>query len=138
MTNLKFFEGMSPEQTTEKIEEERRKNRAEDMKRLVKGIVEDYYLWDMRCWYKYKDEKEVREWIRKGCKPNNCGHAVYCMNELMNKHGYTIEQIIELIMRNPNKEYGKRIVPCFRHADICPRYLESDGNYSECECYKCE
>ena len=138
MATLKLFEGMSPEQTMKKIEEERRKNKMEEVKRLIKGIVEDYYLWDMRCWFKYKDDREIREWIENGCKPNNCGHVVYCINELMNKHNFTVEQIIELIMRNPHKEYENRIVPCFKYPDICPRYQRCDGDYSRCECYKCE
>lgn len=137
MTNLKFFEEISPERTIKKIEEEKRKRMREEIDRLKNDIVQDEYLWDMRCWFKYKDEKEIREWIENGCNPNNCGHVVYCINELMNKHNFTVEQIIELIMRNPHKEYEKRIVPCFRHPDICLRYLEH-GNYSECECYKCE
>jgi len=76
----------------------------------------------MRCWYNYKDEKEVREWIKNECESKNCGHVVYCINELMKKHGFTVEQIIELVMKNPYKEYEKRIVPCFKHPNICPRY----------------
>jgi hypothetical protein len=138
MKNLKFFAGKSQEQVHREIEKERRERASEEIKRLENGIVDDGYLWDMRCWYNYKDEKEIREWIESRCESNNCGHVVYCINELMKKHNFTVEQIIELIMRNPHREYENRIVPCFRHPDICPRYLEHKGNYSECECYKCE
>lgn len=138
METLKFFAGKSQEKVHGDIEKKRRERISKEIKRLESGIVEERYLWDMRCWFKYKDEKEIREWIKNGCELNNCGHVVYCINELMKKHGFTIEQIIELIMRNPYKEYAERLVPCFKYPDICPRYLEHDGNYSECECYKCE
>ena len=138
METLNFFAGKSQEQVHREIEKERRERISKEIKRLENGIVEHGYLWDMRGWYNYKDEKEIREWIENGCEPNNCGHVVYCINELMNKHGFDIEQIIELLMRNPHKEYGERIVPCFKYPDICPRLQKSDGDYSRCECYKCE
>jgi len=138
MTTLKFFEGKSPEQAKRGIEEEKRDRIREEINRLKNGIVQDGYLWDMRCWFKCKDENEIREWIKNGCEPNNYGHVVYCINELMNKHGFTVEQIIELVIKNPHKEYERRIVPCFRYPDICPRYQRCDGDYSRCECEKCE
>ena len=138
MTTLKFFEGKSPEQAKGEMEVKKRERISEEINRLKNDIVQDGYLWDMRCWYKYKDEKEIREWIKNGCEPNNCGYVVYCIDELVNKHGFTVEQIIRLIMKNPYKEYESRIVPCFKHPDVCPRYLEHNGNYSECECDKCE
>ena len=133
MTTLKFFEGKSPEQAKGEMEVKKRERISEEINRLKNDIVQDGHLWDMRCWYKYKDEKGIRKWIKNGCEPNNCGNVVYCINELVNKHGFTVEQIIRLIMKNPHKEYERRIVPCFKHPDVCTRYLEHNGNYSECE-----
>ena len=86
------------------------------------------YLWDMRCWDKYKDEKEVYEWIKKDFQPNNCGHAVWCARLLLKGHKTDIKKVVQAIMENPHKKYKNRIVKCFDNPNRCPKF-KKQGHY---------
>ncbi len=97
-----------------------------------KKIKSDYNIWDMRAWKEYKNKQEVREWVRNGCEPNNCGHVAYCIEKLL-RMKVPEEVIIEAIMANPHKTFSRRIVPCFFDPTECPRYRKF-GNYSDCNC----
>jgi len=102
---------------------------------LRNKVISEEYLWDMRCWDKYKDPEEIKQWIRNNFQPNNAGHAVYCLRELMKKFSYTIEDIIRLVLQNYHKCYENRLVKCFQNPDSCPRLREYNGNYSACHRY---
>jgi hypothetical protein len=87
----------------------------------------------MRCWERFHDPEEIRAWIRNKCQPNNSGHAVYCIRELMEKHNFSEDQIVGLVMQNNNVQFAGRLVKCFRNGSNCPVFREK-GNYSDCNC----
>lgn len=120
---------------SEKLELEAKANKNSEMEKMKNSIKSDKCLWDMRCWDKYKDEKEVLEWIdKKDCK--NSGYVRFCIKELL-KYGVSKEEIKELIMSNPYIQYKKRLVKCWNNPLSCPRYVKA-GNYADCGCEECE
>ena len=123
-----------------KIEEEKiveasgkKVDEIEKMKQTLKG---ELYLWDMRCWEKYKDESEVLEWIEKRDESKNCGHARHCINSLLDA-GVSKEEIKDLIMSNPFIQYKHRVVKCWNNPLSCPKY-DKAGNYSDAGCEDCK
>ena len=108
----------------------------EQINSLKSSIIKELYLWDMRCWDKYKDKEEILKWLDNGCSPNNCGHTEYCINRLL-KNGISKEEIISLMMKNDNIQYKNRLVKCFDNAELCPKFMASK-NFSECNCNECE
>ena len=112
---------------------------AEQIEKLKSAIRSDPYLWDMRCWNNYKDVDEIKTWIENDCEPNNCGHVVYCVQTLMEQYKVPLDEVIQLILENPHKQYRKRLVPCFKRPADCIRLAEASGDYSICHphCLKC-
>ena len=130
MVNLINFKGKNGEQVKEEIIKEEEIINAKELEKMKTEIKTELYLWDMRCWDKYKDRTEVEKWIENGCEPNNCGHAVYCINELL-KNGVSKEEIIELIMSNPYIQFKKRLAKCFENPNLCLKF-QIKKNYSDC------
>jgi len=118
---------------TVKPEEKNKTDKKEEMKH---DILTEEYLWDMRCWDKYKDRAEVEKWIENGYVPNNCSHIVGCIEKLLS-NGVGKEEIIKLIMKNPHIQYKNRLAKCFENPNLCPIYKEKQ-NYSDCKCERCE
>jgi len=102
---------------------------------LRDAVISEQYLWDMQCWNRYKDPQEIRQWIRNDFQPNNAGHVVHCLRELVKKFSYTIEDIIRLVLQNHHKCYENRLVKCFQNPEACPHLQECNGNYSVCHIY---
>jgi len=99
---------------------------------LKHAIINERYLWDMRCWDNYHDENEISEWLDNAYEPNNCPSAVWCIQELF-KLGVGREEIIDTMMQNRNRQFPHRIVKCFDNPGRCPEYRKH-GNYSDCRC----
>ena len=95
-------------------------------------IEGELYLWDMRCWDKYKDRAEMMEWlslIEQGKEvPYNCGHVHFLIERMLKKKQATKEEIIEAMLKNSNKQYARRLVKCF--VVKCPN--------KERDCKECE
>jgi len=99
-------------------------------------ILREEYLWDMRCWNKYKDEAEVMERLND-LRNLNCGHTVFCIKLLLNKYNVSKKEVCGVIMRNSKQKYKNRLVKCFGDAGKCPRYLKQ-GDYSNGICEECQ
>ncbi len=131
---IQLFE-KSQNKITEKINVVDLKQEKKDrISYCLSAISKESYLWDMRCWDKYKDREEIIAWIKNPDRINNCGHINYCVNELL-RFGVDIELIIKAIMNNPNIQYKNRLVKCW--VVECPRKVKANG-YSECGCEGCE
>ena len=88
-------------------------------------ILSEEYLWDMRCWFKPKQEysrEEVKRQIMKWLKDDgngkwtyNCGHCVYCMNKLLERGLATIDEIVDLVLRNDRVKYADEIGAWFKN-----------------------
>src|ERR1035441_8746193 len=69
-------------------------------------ILSEEYLWDMRCWFKLKQEysrdevkREIQKWLidKEHYKwTYNCGHCVFCMKRLLDNNWATIDEIVDL------------------------------------------
>lgn len=118
------------------IQAERDRDKLEQIANWKKEILNEPYLWDMRCWDKYKDLKEINVWFDNNFYPNNCGYITYSIRELL-ENGISREEIIKLIISNPHIKYKNRLVKCFSNPEKCPKFKKS-GNYSECDCGGCE
>jgi superfamily II helicase len=130
----KEMERKEIEEKQKQIDEVKRKQGyIESFKQAIKG---EGYLWDMRCWDKYKNPDEILAWFENDFEPNNCGHAVYCIKELLGS-GTTKEEIISLMLSNDSKKYSKRLAKCFGDGMKCERYAKC-GNYKDCNCSQCE
>jgi len=69
-------------------------------------IRSEEYLWDMRCWYKFKDEEEVRAWILGDNRDRkNCGHTLFCIDLLVKVHKVDVETIVKTIMENDKVKF---------------------------------
>ena len=126
----------------QKTDEEKKEDRIKE-KIAQQSQVEKYKssikkggIWDMRCWDKYKDIDEINKWLDNKCEPNNCGHVVYCIEELI-KLGTTKSELLELILQNSDEQTFKfRKAKCFGDAKLCELYVKNEGNYAKCECGK--
>lgn len=135
-TNLRqFADGQSGQEVRQKQEEIREKARRENIKKWKQNIISDPWLWDMRCWDKYKDRQEVEQWLANGCEPNNCGHVVYCIRKLL-ASGVRKSAVINFIMQNPHKRYANRLAKCFSDPEACPEFRKRKS-YSTCPCSNC-
>lgn len=123
--------------TEEDFKKEKEKERLKEIEYCRQEVLNSAYLWDMRCWDKYKDKEEIKKWIENDFHPNNCGHTTYCLRKLIKKFNFSEEEIIDLVMKNLNIQYKNRLVPCFKNPDLCPRFKEA-GNYSDAHCELCE
>src|ERR1039457_5959095 len=82
-------------------------------------ILSEEYLWDMRCWFKPKKEysreevkRQIMKWLKddgNGKRTYNCGHCVYCMNKLLERGLATIDEIVNLVLRNDRVKYADAI-----------------------------
>ncbi|MEA3430180.1 MAG: hypothetical protein U9R08_02825 [Nanoarchaeota archaeon] len=86
-------------------------------KEYEEHIIKEEYLWDMRCWEKPKSEyskseikKQIKKWI-KDDKNNlwtcNCGHVIHCINQLLKFNWATLDEIVDLFIKNENIKTGK-------------------------------
>ena len=90
----------------------------------LKTILEEEYLWDMRCWFKPRNEytkdevkRTVLKWVRDkktGKWTSNCGHCVFCMERLLDNSWATIDEIVDVVMRNYRVKYPDKIGTWFR------------------------
>jgi len=78
----------------------------------------ELYLWDMRCWYKPKNQytipeviRQIEHWLDEDNDnwSDNCGHCVYCMKQLLDNGWATIEKVAQLVMLNNNIQYPNNI-----------------------------
>ena len=89
-----------------------------------KQIMEEEYLWDMRCWFKPSHEyskeevkRQILKWILdddNGKRTYNCGHCVFCMSKLLDNGLATIDEIMDLVLRNDKVKYADAIGTWFR------------------------
>lgn len=101
-------------------------------------IKNEEYLWDMRTWERYKDVKEVREWVLdENRSSKNCGHTAFCVDMLIRVHKVDPETVINAIMENNKIKYKNRLVKCLDNPNLCPRFRKA-GNYGDCDCESCE
>lgn len=135
MISLYFFIGKTPEEAKKEIQEKINLEKNKEINQMLHAIKSAPDLWDMRVWRQYKDRKEVREWIKNDCVPNNCGHVQYCIRRLLNLQ-VPENAIIDAVMENGYRSYSNRIVPCFIDPVLCPRFREH-RNYSDCNCDDC-
>ena len=101
-----------------KLKEEM-KNSEHSRASLCADIVNENYLWDMRCWQKLKAEYtipeiiiQIKKWIdddEKGIWSSNCGHTIYCIKKLLEYKWATLEEIAKLFLKNTNIEYSDEI-----------------------------
>ena len=119
----------------EKIQKEKEDDLKYSKEYCLNFIEDEMYVWDMRCWDKYKDQKEMEAWINNiesGKRViDNCGHAVFCIERLLSRNLATKQEIIAAMKRNPHKQYANRFVKCFSDPKDCPKYEEH--GYSNCE-----
>lgn len=105
-----------------------------------KAIITDFYLWDMRCWDKYKDKEEVMRFLEAFVEDDfalNCGHTLSCINAAINIHRIPKEDVAEWMLSNPHTQFSKRIVPCWKNPEKCPKYA-AQGNYGNKICDECD
>jgi len=87
-------------------------------------IKEEEYLWDMRCLFKPRPEyskeevkRQILKWISddaNGKRTYNCGHCVFCMSKLLDNGLATIDEIVDLVLRNDRVKYADAIGTWFR------------------------
>ena len=122
---------------TNKQAEDKRYTKAYCMN-MIEG---EGYLWDMRCWNKYKDRAEMMEWlgrIEQGKDvAHNCGHTHFCIERLLNKKLATKEEIAVAMLKNSNKQYAKRLVKCWDNPKLCPKF-KAQGDYGNEICNGCQ
>jgi len=86
---------------------------------LLNDILSEEYLWDMRCWDKPKwqytrDEvvSHVQQWLQDMQEDRwtfNCGCCLNCIKILLEKKWATIEEIADIVLRNPRIKYAHEI-----------------------------
>jgi len=116
--------------------------REEDLKYsdeyCLKEIIDEQYLWDMRCWNK-RSREEAEKWVTsiKENKPvlHNCGHAMFCIKKLLSRE-VAIKVIVDTMMSNKKIKYKNRLTKCFGGIH-CERWTEEKG-YSGTNCELCE
>jgi len=82
-------------------------------------IINEEYLWDMRCWFKPRAEysreevkRQILKWLRdyeNGKWTYNCGNCVYCMSKLLDNGLATIDEIVDMVLKNYKVKYGDAI-----------------------------
>jgi len=85
----------------------------------IKAILCEEYLWDMRCWFKPKEQytkeeikRQILKWIKdesNGKWNFNCGHSVYCIRRILNNQWATFNEVIDLVIRNNKVKYADSI-----------------------------
>ena len=90
----------------------------------IKQILNEEYLWDMRCWYKTKEQyskdevkRQILKWIsdgENGKRYYNCGHCVYCITKLLKNNWSTIDEIADLVIKNDKIKYADEIGTWFK------------------------
>lgn len=102
-------------------------------------IRTDAYVWDMRCWNKYKDRAEVIAFLKQKDIDGqlNAGHVIFCIELLRDKHKVAIERIADAIMANPHILYKNRILKCWDDEELCPKY-KKQGHFGNDLCKGCE
>jgi len=125
-------------ETTEDFREKQRDMKQEAIKDLLDNLSNDIWLWDMRCWNKYKDLDEIKKYVEdpdsKGSNSSICDHSVKALKKL----GMPVRIIIRAIMSNPFKQYAKVIVKnCWDNPERCPKYKEQK-QYGKTMCDGCE
>ena len=103
----------------------------------VNGITKATYLWDMRIWNKDHDRKEVLSWIHGDCYPNNAGHVQYCIRVLILDHGWTVDQVANLVLQNNHVDFKNCKVQCFNNIKACPHWNEG-LNFGDMPCEDCQ
>jgi len=100
-----------------------KKSRQEDERKsfpvakLKDRIINDLYLWDMRCWKKPKSRVQAVAWVTKikmkgpyaKGVTKNCGHVVYCINLLLTLHNKPVSFVVDIVMKNNNIQYKNEI-----------------------------
>lgn len=112
-----------------------------DKEYCLNQLRTDEWIWDMRAWDNYKDRTEVEEWVKEikekdNYPSKNSGHAAWCIRQL-HKMGVDSKEIVDAIMKNPHKQYAKRLARCFDQPMKCKFYAEKKS-YADCPCEKCK
>jgi len=89
-------------------------------------ILDEEYLWDMRCWFKPKEQytkEEIKRQILKWVKDDsnrkwnfNCGHCVYCIRRIIENQWASIDEVVDLVIRNNKVKYADSIGSWFKGA----------------------
>ena len=107
--------------TIEKLVDTNKKLENEKYKRdyCFRQILNEEYLWDMRCWFKPREQysrdevkRQILKWVRddaNGKWTYNCGHCVYCIGKLLDNGLATIDEIVDLVLRNDRVKYADAI-----------------------------
>jgi len=103
------------------------KERREDDERYnkeycFKTIKNEEYLWDMRHWLKPKAQYTLPEvidqldrWLNAGDNwIHNCGHAVHCMERLVNRYNVKRSEIAKVILENNKITFADKIGECLK------------------------
>ncbi len=85
----------------------------------IRAILTEKYLWDMRCWFKPREqyskeevERQILKWLKdseSGKWTSNCGGCLFCIRRLLEKGWLTLDEIVDLVLRNYNIEYADAI-----------------------------
>jgi len=87
-------------------------------------ILDEEYLWDMRCWFKPKEQyakeeikRQILKWIKDDSNGKwnfNCGHSVYCIRRVLNNQWATFDDVVDLVIRNNKVKYADSIGSWFK------------------------
>lgn len=79
----------------------------------IKQVLEEDYLWDLRCWHKDHDIDEVKIYLQALLDNiedwKNCGHTIMCARHLLIDYGKSIDEVTELFMRNHHIQYRNEL-----------------------------
>ncbi len=110
---------IKPENVNRKLEQEKH-----NREYYFRQILDEEYLWDMRCWFKPKEQytkEEIKRQILKWMKDDsngkwnfNCGHCVYCIRRVLDSKWATIDEVVDLVIRNNKVKYADSIGSWFK------------------------
>jgi hypothetical protein len=110
---------IKPENVNRKLEQDKHSREY-----CFRQILDEEYLWDMRCWFKPKEQytkeeikRQILKWIKdesNGKWNFNCGHSVYCIRRVLNNQWATFDEVIDLVIRNNKVKYADSIGSWFK------------------------
>lgn len=82
-------------------------------------IIQEEWLWDMRCWSKPKWQyskaevvEQIEQWLwdsKEDSWTYNCGHCLHAIKQLLELKLASIEEIADVVMRNNRIKYHNAI-----------------------------
>jgi len=107
----------------------------------LKRLETDLYVWDMRCWDKYKDRDEVIRYLENfdyEKRDWNAGHCKFCINFMINNWDTPLDKIADSIMANPHIQFKNRLVKCWSQPEKCANKYKEQGDYGNGICEECQ